>query len=70
MFDENIATILAPYKNINFTHEMPDGDCIGSALGLAQGLKQGIYTDVVMKTPIPEKYSFLPGVREYYSLIL
>jgi phosphoesterase RecJ-like protein len=66
MFDENIATILAPYKKILIlTHEMPDGDCIGSALGLAQGLKQkGIYTDVVMKTPIPEKYSFLPGSEE------
>lgn len=63
MNNKNITQILVPYKKVLiFTHEMPDGDCIGSALGLAQGLKQkGFQAAVVMKKPIPEKYGFLAG---------
>jgi len=59
----NIAQILAPYNRVLiFIHEMPDGDCIGSALALAQGLKQkGIHSAVVMKQPLPGKYGFLAG---------
>jgi phosphoesterase RecJ-like protein len=61
--ENNILNILVTYKKIFiFTHEMPDGDCIGSALALLEGLEQkDIKASVVMKKPIPDRFSFLSG---------
>jgi phosphoesterase RecJ-like protein len=44
------------------THEGPDGDAVGSALGLAAFLR-GLDKQVVvhMADPVPELYRFLPG---------
>lgn len=46
------------------THESPDGDAIGSALGMYLALKQ-IDKNVDVVIPIvPETFAFLPGVEE------
>lgn len=44
------------------THESPDGDAVGSALGLASFLrKAGKHVCVHFPDPVPELFSFLPG---------
>lgn len=46
------------------THEGPDGDAVGSALGLAAFLRgQGKQVVVHMADPVPELYRFLPGAE-------
>ena len=47
------------------THEDPDGDAIGSALGLKGALKKiGKKVDVVFTGEVPENLKFLPGFKE------
>ena len=47
-------------------HIDPDGDAIGSALGLAYALsKMGKNCTLACADPIPEAFSFLPGVQEF-----
>ena len=46
------------------THENPDGDAIGSALGLYNALKQmGKNPDVIIPE-YPRIFEFLPGIGE------
>lgn len=64
-----ISRILgAVFKNdsfLVFTHEMPDGDTIGSSLALAAALKQlGKSVEVISPDGIPEAYHFLYGATE------
>ncbi|HUW63546.1 MAG TPA: bifunctional oligoribonuclease/PAP phosphatase NrnA [Spirochaetia bacterium] len=45
-------------------HVMPDGDALGSALALGWALEQlGKRVTVASPDPVPELYSFLPGVE-------
>ncbi|HHV78922.1 MAG TPA: bifunctional oligoribonuclease/PAP phosphatase NrnA [Firmicutes bacterium] len=65
----DISHILrAVYNNgsfLIFTHEMPDGDTIGSSLALAGALKQlGKRALVVSCDPVPVAYRFLHGADE------
>jgi phosphoesterase RecJ-like protein len=44
------------------THESPDGDAVGSALGMACFLRAiGKHVCVHLCDPVPETYEFLPG---------
>mgnify|MGYP000879919139 CR=1 FL=1 len=63
MKNPKLTEILTSHQKIVILpHEMPDGDCIGSALALSAGLEQkGIQSTVVVKQPISEMYSFLTG---------
>ncbi|MFA5383439.1 MAG: bifunctional oligoribonuclease/PAP phosphatase NrnA [Eubacteriales bacterium] len=47
-------------------HVMPDGDCVGSvkALGLVLG-RMGKDVTISLPDPVPEIFSFLPGVEEF-----
>ena len=46
------------------THEMPDGDAVGSSLAVYNGLKQlGKVVDVIIPE-YPKNFSFLPGANE------
>lgn len=46
------------------THEMPDGDAIGSSLAMYNGLRQlGKMVDIVVPE-YPKTFSFLPGAKE------
>lgn len=46
------------------THEMPDGDAVGSSLAMYNGLKQiGKTVDLVIPE-YPKNFSFLPGAKE------
>jgi phosphoesterase RecJ-like protein len=48
------------------SHIRPDGDTIGSALALREVLiSKGIKVDLVCDGYIPEKFNFLPEVKEY-----
>ncbi len=48
-----------------FCHVRPDGDTIGSACALKHALKsKGVKTEVFCEDKIPEKYHFLPAVKE------
>lgn len=56
------GTIDSYSRVIIATHEIPDGDCIGSALALASALQQkGMVVQVANKEPIPPIYTFLAG---------
>ncbi len=47
-------------------HVDPDGDAIGSALALAHALRKlGKNCTLACADPIPEAFSFLPGVQEF-----
>lgn len=49
-----------------FTHVRPDGDTIGCAMALKEGLEQlGVKADMICTSPIPEKYSKFPKVKEF-----
>ena len=58
---DNIKEEILNSKNIVIlTHEVPDGDAIGSSLAMYMGLKQlGKDVDVVIPK-IPKTYTFLP----------
>ncbi|HHP51410.1 MAG TPA: bifunctional oligoribonuclease/PAP phosphatase NrnA [Moorella mulderi] len=58
-----IARILleAPYVGI-LSHDLPDGDCLGSSLALALALRaRGARVVVINADPVPEAFRFLPG---------
>ena len=46
------------------THEMPDGDAVGSSLAVYNGLKQLGKTADVIIPEYPKNFSFLPGAEE------
>ncbi len=46
------------------THEMPDGDAVGSSLAVYNGLKQLGKTADVIIPEYPKNFSFLPGAKE------
>ena len=49
---------------IILTHEMPDGDAVGSSLAMYNGLKQlGKTVDLVIPE-YPKSFEFLPGAKE------
>jgi phosphoesterase RecJ-like protein len=48
------------------THVDPDGDAIGSTLALSHALrKMGKNCSLACADPVPEAFSFLPGVQEF-----
>lgn len=59
-----IASILNNAKTIAISgHVMPDGDCLGSMLALGLALQEiGKKVVLLSPDPVPELYSFLPGV--------
>lgn len=63
---DDIANVLIRSKSATiFTHMRPDGDTLGSAMALRRALfVRGIKAEVVNEGPIPEKFSFLPGIDE------
>lgn len=62
---DNIKEEILNSKNIVIlTHEVPDGDAIGSSLAMYMGLKQlGKDVDVVIPR-IPKTYTFLPCIED------
>lgn len=47
-----------------FCHMRPDGDAIGSAMGLKRLLEKcGVHCSVACESPIPKKFTFLPGTE-------
>lgn len=63
---EEIARLLKSKKSaVIFTHMRPDGDTIGSGMALGRALSIcGLECEVVNEGEIPEKFAFLPAVRE------
>lgn len=62
---DNIKEEIINAKDIVIlTHEMPDGDAVGSSLALYNGLKQlGKTVDIIIPE-YPKTFSFLPGCSE------
>ncbi len=62
---DNIKEEIINAKDIVIlTHEMPDGDAVGSSLAVYNGLKQlGKKVDVIIPE-YPKNFSFLPGASE------
>lgn len=62
---DNIIKEIQKAKDIVIlTHEIPDGDAVGSSLALYHGLKQiGKTVDIIIPE-YPSKFSFLSGVNE------
>ena len=62
---DNIVEEIQNAKDIIvLTHDIPDGDAIGSSLALYIGLKQlGKKVDLIMPE-YPETYNFLPCIDE------
>ncbi len=60
---QNIADAIRRHESFLVTsHEGPDGDAVGSALGLASFLRKiGKDVCVHLRDPVPELYAFLPG---------
>ena len=63
-----LDNILEEIKKANsiviLTHESPDGDAIGSALGMHMALKSiGKNSDVIL-TEFPRTFNFLPGAKD------
>jgi len=51
-----------------FSHVLPDGDCLGSALGLGLALRElGKKVWLVNSDPVPGLYQFLPGWETFRS---
>ena len=63
---EEIASVLKKSESaVIFTHTRPDGDTIGSGMALHRALTfLGKKCEVVNDSAIPEKFSFLEGVKE------
>ncbi|MGB9866909.1 MAG: DHH family phosphoesterase [Bacillota bacterium] len=62
---EIVEEIAKNTRFLVFTHEVPDGDTIGSSLALAAVLRQvGKQVFVVSADGVPEVYRFLPGAAE------
>ncbi len=63
---EEIAGLLKTKKSaVIFTHMRPDGDTVGCGMALGRALSLcGLKTEVVNEGEIPEKFSYLPAVRE------
>ncbi|MBD5636252.1 MAG: bifunctional oligoribonuclease/PAP phosphatase NrnA [Clostridia bacterium] len=63
---KEIAKILRNSKSaVIFTHLRPDGDTIGSAMALSRALSfLGIKNEVLNEGEIPERFSYLSGVKE------
>ncbi len=62
-----IITIIHQKKNFLVTsHDNLDGDGFGSGLALCFALeKLGKKVNFLLKTPIPERYRFLPGIEKF-----
>jgi phosphoesterase RecJ-like protein len=72
--NETIQAIIAEISNnssfLITSHEGPDGDAVGSALGLASFLrKTGKEVCVHLQDPVPDLYAFLPGADSVQSHI-
>lgn len=63
---KEIAAILKQCKSaVIFTHMRPDGDTVGSAMALSRALSfLGIKNEVLNEGEIPERFSYLEGVKE------
>ena len=63
---ERLKNLLANASHVGIlTHVNPDGDAIGSLLGLFWALREaGHQVSIACVDPVPESYSFLPGVQE------
>lgn len=49
-------------------HDNLDGDSIGSGLALCKALsKSGKHAKFLLKTPIPKRYNFLPGIKKFIT---
>lgn len=64
---DRVASALADARRpLVVTHENPDADTIGAALGVAVVVEaHGGRADLVCTDPIPELYAFLPGVERF-----
>src|SRR3989339_736220 len=63
VFEENRTFLISG-------HIRPDGDTVGSALALASWLeKMGKKAHIVSSDPVPEAYSFLPGVEKIRNTV-
>ncbi len=64
---QEIAAKLKALKSaVIFCHMRPDGDAIGSAMGLKRLLEKcGVRCSVACESPIPKKFTYLPGTEEF-----
>ncbi|MBI3741551.1 MAG: bifunctional oligoribonuclease/PAP phosphatase NrnA, partial [Chloroflexi bacterium] len=64
-FDQAVALFKKPKTIFIAAHIMPDGDCIGSALGLTWALRKiGKTVSVALHDYVSETFNFLPGANE------
>lgn len=56
--------ILSAKDIVILTHEMPDGDAVGSSLAVYNGLKQLGKTADLIIPEYPKNFEFLPGAKE------
>lgn len=48
-----------------YPHVGVDGDCLGSALALMQTFQNaGIHAHIISEGPIPDRFDFMPGIKE------
>jgi phosphoesterase RecJ-like protein len=61
-----IDRLLAARHVLAVSHENPDADTVGAALGIVRLIEaNGGTADVVCTDPVPGMYAFLPGVERY-----
>lgn len=64
--DAVVDRIRAARRVLAVSHENPDGDTLGAALGVVQLVEAtGGAADPVCTDPVPALYSFLPGVERF-----
>ncbi|MBI3915187.1 MAG: bifunctional oligoribonuclease/PAP phosphatase NrnA [Chloroflexi bacterium] len=64
-FDQAVNLFKEPHRIFIAAHIMPDGDCIGSALGLTWALRKiGKTVTVTCHDHVSESFAFLPGLKE------
>jgi phosphoesterase RecJ-like protein len=64
-FEESVKLFRRYNKIFIAAHIMPDGDCIGSALGLTWALRQiGKAVTVTCNDHVPNTFKYLPGFEE------
>ena len=64
-FDQAVELFVKPARIFIAAHIMPDGDCLGSALGLAWALRKlGKTVTVTCNDHVSSTYKFLPGLDE------
>lgn len=70
ILDRIAQTIEKNNKFLIIAHNNLDGDSFGSGLALGLALKNmGKDANFLLKTPIPERYNFLPGIKEITTKI-